>query len=267
MTDKYYVIGNPIEHSLSPLIHKEFATSLGIDLTYEKKQFGIESFTEELKDLIADDSVKGANITVPFKVAAKGICSSLSERALRAGAVNTLKFENGTVYGDNTDGAGFVIDLEKRCHVSLKEARVLILGAGGATRGLLAVLAKAGCARIDIANRTYEKAVRLADEFNVRAIRSEETGQAVWDVIVNATSASITGVLPDVNPKALNKAHVAYDLFYSKTPTVFMRFATQNGCPFVADGLGMLVEQAAESFCLWRGIRPDTDKIYRLLRD
>ena len=266
MTDKYFVIGNPIEHSLSPLIHKEFSRSLGIDLTYEKRLFGIDSFSEELRNLISNDDVKGANVTVPFKVAAKEACSNLSERALRAGAVNTLKFENGEIYGDNTDGAGFVADLESRCRLPLKGARVLILGAGGAARGLLAAITDEGCAQIGVANRTHEKAVRLADEFRIRAVRCEETGQAVWDVVVNATSASITGALPDVNPKALNKARVAYDLFYSKTPTAFMRFASENGCPFVVDGLGMLVEQAAESFLWWRGIRPKTDKVYQWLR-
>lgn len=270
MTDLYYVIGNPIEHSLSPEIHRTFAQETGVEISYGKLLFSIGGFANELALLRKNPNVCGANVTVPFKIDAKEASTQLTERAARAGAVNTLKFLGEEILGDNTDGAGFVRDCEERLGVNLVGARVLLLGAGGASRGILAGLMACGCVDVAVANRTIEKAQSLveffSDELPVRAITYEATEEASWNVVINATSASISKINLPVAPAAYRNAQLCYDLFYSRTPTTFMNDARRGGAEVVADGLGMLVEQAAESFFLWNGIRPRTDSVYRALR-
>ena len=266
MSRHFYVIGNPIGHSLSPAIHAAFAREAGLDIVYETRCFEIGHFAEELKELASCEDVFGANVTVPFKVDAAHCADRLTERAKRAGAVNTLclKTENG-ILGDNTDGIAFVHDVEGRQHTNLTDARVLLLGAGGAARGLCAALIEK-TKSITIANRTLEKAQKLADDFGFEALPLESLHEPLWDIVVNATSASLQGKLPGIDEKVYAGAKLSFDLMYSAKPTVFMQHAKELGCPKVADGLGMLVEQAAESFYLWNGVRVSTDPVYEYLR-
>lgn len=266
MSRHFYVIGNPIGHSLSPAIHAAFAREVGLDIVYETRCFEIGHFAEELKELAANVDVIGANVTVPFKLDAAHCADYLTDRAKRAGAVNTLclKTEKG-ILGDNTDGIAFVHEIEGRQHMDLTDARILLLGAGGAARGLCAAIIEK-TKNITIANRTFEKAQKLAEDFGLQAEAFESLHEPLWDIVVNATSASLQGKLPAIDEKVYAGAKLSFDLMYSAKPTVFMQRASALGCPKVADGLGMLVEQAAESFYLWNGIRPSTDPVYEHLR-
>ncbi len=266
MSRHFYVIGNPIGHSLSPAIHAAFAREAGLDIVYETRCFEIGHFAEELRELASCEDVFGANVTVPFKVDAAHCADRLTERAKRAGAVNTLclKSENG-ILGDNTDGIAFVHEVEGRQHICLTDARILLLGAGGAARGLCAALIEK-TKNITIANRTLEKAQKLAGDFGFEALPLESLHEPLWDIVVNATSASLQGKLPGIDEKVYAGAKLSFDLMYSAKPTVFMQRAKELGCPKVADGLGMLVEQAAESFYLWNGVRVSTDPVYEHLR-
>lgn len=266
MSRLFYVIGNPIEHSLSPVIHAAFAQKAGLDIHYEKLLFAVEDFAGQLRQLLAAEPVYGANVTVPFKREAYKACTTISERARLAGAVNTLSFQKGgVVFGDNTDGIGFVNDLKRLYGGNLSEARLLLLGAGGAARGLLAVLPTYVRA-VTIANRTQAKAFDLAETFGVSASSLEATKNGTWEIVVNATSASLSDAVPAVAPGVFARAALCYDLMYARTATPFMQTARSVGCPNVHDGLGMLVAQAAESFQIWNGIRPPVESVLAALR-
>ena len=266
MSRRFYVIGNPIEHSLSPVIHAAFARETGIPIVYEKRLFAIEDFDGQLQQLLKTEKVSGANVTVPFKTKAYEASRTLSGRARRAGAVNTLSFrKDGQIVGDNTDGIGFVRDVKRLYGENLDKAHVLLLGAGGAARGLLAVLPEF-VESVTVANRTEAKAVSLAREFGVFSCPLEGAYGSSWDIVVNATSASLNGAVPAVDKRVLSSASLCYDLMYSRVATPFMQQAQCAGCPNVHDGLGMLVEQAAESFRIWNGIRPTVEPVLSLLR-
>jgi shikimate dehydrogenase len=267
MTDRYAVIGHPVAHSKSPDIHARFAAQTGQDLIYERLLAPLEGFADSVRTFI-DEGGKGANVTVPFKLEAHALASTLTPRARAAGAVNTLKFDGSAILGDNTDGVGLVADIVRNAGVAIRSARVLLLGAGGAGRGVLLPLLNEQPAELVIANRTLSKAIELATQFAAPGNVSAADFAAVrgrFDIIVNATSASLASDVPPIPPAAFGANALAYDMMYGKDPTVFMRFAGQHGAA-VRDGLGMLVEQAAESFYVWRGVRPDTASVFAELR-
>ena len=260
MSDQYAVLGNPISHSKSPLIHRLFAEQTGQDMNYSAICLAVDGFVQGIADL-HQQGFKGMNVTVPFKFEAFAACESVSERAQLAGAVNTLIRTNTGWTGDNTDGAGLVADLT-RLVGDLAGKRVLMLGAGGAASGVVKPLLDAKVDQLTIANRTPAKAVDLAaraQHLRVNGCGYDVVPNQPYDMVINATAASLAGDLPPLKAGWFNDAHcLAYDMMYSKEATVFMRAATDFGCTQVADGLGMLVEQAAEAFYLWRGVRPDT---------
>ncbi|WP_249583143.1 shikimate dehydrogenase [Pseudomonas viridiflava] len=267
--DKYVVFGNPIGHSKSPLIQRLFAEQTGQALDYQASLAPLDDFTAFAQAFFLQG--RGANVTVPFKEEAFRLADDLTERAQRAGAVNTLsKRDDGSVLGDNTDGAGLVRDLTINCGVSLRGQRILLLGAGGAVRGALEPLLAQQPLALVIANRTVEKAERLAQEFAdlgpVFASSFDWLQESV-DVIINATSASLSGELPPISPSLIEPGSTfCYDMMYGKEPTAFCRWATEQGAAQSVDGLGMLVEQAAEAFLLWRGVRPDSAPVLAELR-
>ncbi|MBS7556986.1 MULTISPECIES: shikimate dehydrogenase [Pseudomonas] len=267
--DQYVVFGNPIGHSKSPLIHRLFAQQTGQQLEYNTLLAPLDDFAGAARDFFAQG--RGANVTVPFKEDAYRLCDSLTERAQRAGAVNTLsKQADGTLLGDNTDGAGLVRDLTVNAGVSLKGKRILLLGAGGAVRGALEPLLAQRPASVVIANRTVEKAELLAELFAdlgpVSASGFDWLQESV-DLIINATSASLSGDLPPIASSLIEPGKtVCYDMMYAKEPTPFCRWASEHGAALVLDGLGMLAEQAAEAFYLWRGVRPDSAPVLAELR-
>jgi len=265
--DRYVVIGNPIAHSKSPDIHARFAAQTGQNLVYERLLAPLDGFEHTVRNLIREGG-KGANVTVPFKLEAFALADSLSPRAQAAGAVNTLSFKNGGIAGDNTDGIGLVTDIVRNAGFAIAGKRVLLLGAGGAARGVILPILEQRPVELVIANRTVEKAQELATYFAKHGPVSACSFQALpdsFDIIINATSASLTADLPPVSPKVFAAGALAYDMMYGKEPTVFMRFAAQHGAA-VRDGLGMLVEQAAEAFYVWRGVRPDTASVFAELR-
>lgn len=257
--NRYIVYGNPISHSWSPVIHQEFARQTGLDIDYSKHL--VESnFSGTVKAFFASGG-KGANVTMPFKEEAMRTVEVLTERAEMAGAVNTMYVRGGKLTGDNTDGQGFVSDLQRQ-YSELKNSRVLLIGAGGAVRGVISPLFKAGVSSIQIVNRTVPKAQKLADEFasrgNISACGFSDLSDSSFDVVVNCTSSSVHGELPGVSKRVFSHADFAYDMYYQREPTVFMRFATEsNATIHTSDGLGMLIGQAAESFRIWTGVAPD----------
>ena len=267
MPDRYAVIGHPIAHSKSPFIHGLFAQATGQDMVYEAIDGGAEpgGFERALAAFRAAGG-RGMNVTLPFKLAALAVADSASEDARLAGAANTLSFEGGRIEARNTDGIGLVRDIEVNLGLPLAGRRVLLLGAGGATRGALLPIARAGAARIVIANRTADKAEALAAELapHLGGVPLVGCGlaalgtQGAFDVVINATSASLDGQAPAVPAGAFAPGALAYDMVYGKGLTPFLRLARQAGCARLADGVGMLVEQAAEAFAAWRGVRPDT---------
>ncbi len=267
--DQYVVFGNPISHSKSPLIHRLFAQQTGQQLEYHTLLAPLDDFAGAARHFFTQG--RGANVTVPFKEDAYRLCDSLTERAQRAGAVNTLsKQADGRLLGDNTDGAGLVRDLTVNAGVSLKGKRILLLGAGGAVRGALEPLLAQRPASVVIANRTVEKAERLAELFAdlgpVSASGFDWLQESV-DLIINATSASLSGELPPIAGSLIEPGKtVCYDMMYGKEPTPFCRWASEHGAALVLDGLGMLAEQAAEAFYLWRGVRPDSAPVLAELR-
>jgi shikimate dehydrogenase len=265
--DAYVVIGNPIAHSKSPEIHARFAALCGQAMSYEKLLAPLDGFADTVRSFIAGGG-RGANVTLPFKLDAHALATQLTPRAEAAGAVNTLKFDGDVILGDNTDGVGLVADIERNAGIALRGKRVLLLGAGGAARGALLPLLKARPAELMIANRTVEKALDLAWEFQQHGPVSASDFvelDGVYDIIINATSASISAALPPIAASLFGKTTLAYDMMYAKAPTVFMAFAQQQGS-VTRDGLGMLVEQAAEAFLLWRGVRPPTAEVFAALR-
>ncbi|RCV87149.1 shikimate dehydrogenase [Billgrantia montanilacus] len=267
MTDRYCVFGNPISHSKSPMIHAAFAEQTGEDIDYTAIEAPLDDFAGAWRRFTAAGG-RGANVTVPFKEQAFSLCDTLSERARRAGAVNTLLLgADGRSHGDTTDGVGLVRDLEHH-GVSLAGARILVLGAGGAVRGVLEPLLAAGPASLLVANRTAAKAEALAVDFaDLGEIRGGgfDVVSGPFDVVINGTSASLGGELPPLPDDLFGTGATAYDMMYGAEPTVFLSWAAKRGACTV-DGLGMLVEQAAESFFQWRGKRPLTEPVRESLR-
>lgn len=263
--DRYAVVGNPIGHSRSPEIHRLFAQATHQSISYERLEGPLDGF-EEFALGLRDSGYLGLNVTIPFKLDASKLADSLTARARSAGAVNTLKFDEDTVYGDNTDGIGFVRDITHRLGFKVSHAAILVLGAGGGVRGLIASLLEEKPKWIAVANRTHGRAQELADEFGVEAIRLDEIPAEHFDLIVNGTSSSLNQDAPAIDPETFDDCTLAYDLVYAPDPTPFMRLAQRGGAHTVADGLGMLIEQAAESFLFWRSVRPDTAPVYRELR-
>lgn len=271
---RYAVIGNPVAHSRSPAIHAMFAAQTGQDIEYGRVLAPIDGFVQAVETFRREGG-RGLNVTVPFKTEAFAYAREHTARAAAAAAVNTLVFDGVAVQGDNTDGAGLVADIGGRIGIRLSGARVLLLGAGGAVRGVLGPLLQAGVERIAIANRTADKAVALCEEMAGRlgppAARALSAGglDAPWtgfDLLINGTAAGLSDAAPVLPQRAWHGVMLALDMVYGPAPTAFMRAATAAGCPRVEDGLGMLVGQAAESFALWRGVRPDTAPVYAALR-
>jgi shikimate dehydrogenase len=266
--DRYGVMGNPITHSKSPRIHSLFAQQTQQHLEYTAIHVDLGGFAQAVGNFDASGG-KGLNITVPFKQEAWALVDARSERAERAGAVNTIKFEKNKRYGDNTDGVGLVNDLTQNYHLSLRGKRILLMGAGGAARGVLAPLLETQPAMLVIANRTPDKAVELAVAFadlgKVSGCGYHELEDQQFDLVINATAASLQGELPPLPATLLAEGAVCYDMMYGKA-TPFTEWAKAHGAALVLDGLGMLVEQAAESFYLWRGVRPQTAPVIALLR-
>ena len=263
MTDRYAVFGHPIAHSKSPQIHASFARQTGQDMSYEAILAPRDGFAASVAAFIAAGG-RGANVTVPFKEEAYRLASRLSPRAQHAGAVNTLVFDDG-ILGDNTDGAGLVADLTRNLHCALAGKRILLVGAGGAARGVIDPLLDQTPAELVIANRTVSRAQELADRFGrgVRACGFDALDMP-FDLVINATAASLAGELPPLSPRIFTAGTLAYDMMYGRD-TPFLAFARSYGAA-TADGLGMLVEQAAEAFYLWRGVRPDTAPVIAALR-
>lgn len=260
--DRYAVFGNPIKHSRSPQIHAAFAEQTDQRLTYRSQLVELGHFGDAAREFFATGG-KGLNVTVPFKLDAFAFADELSIRARHAGAVNTLALlADGRIYGDNTDGCGMVRDINDNLGWEIAGRRLLVLGAGGAARGVLEPLLKRGPAFTVVANRTVEKALELArlfaDHGDVRGCSFEALAGNQFDLVINATSASLTGELPPLPTHLLSDDCCCYDMTYGAEPTAFMRWAAAQAAWAVADGLGMLVEQAAESFCIWRGVRPET---------
>jgi shikimate dehydrogenase len=262
MTDRYGVIGHPIAHSKSPVIHRLFAEATGQDLTYDAIDIPPEQLATRVRQLFAE-GYRGLNVTVPHKSEVLKLASRLTSRAELAGAVNTLIVHaDGAVEGDNTDGTGLVNDLRQNLRTRLAGTRVLILGAGGATRGIVPALFDTNPRDIMIANRTLDRAQALARDFRmlgkILACQFQELGGQRFDLVINATSAGLKGEVPPFPGSILGPGTLCYDLSYSMQDTPFVIWAKENGAGRVAQGWGMLVEQAAESFYAWRGVRPDT---------
>jgi shikimate dehydrogenase len=264
--DKYGVVGNPIAHSRSPEIHERFARQTRQRISYERIEIPLDGF-EDRALALRDAGYRGLNVTVPFKLDAAKLADDLMPRARLAGAVNTLKFEGDTIIGDNTDGIGFVRDVTERLKFDFSDCSVLVLGAGGAVRGVIGSLLDASPRWIAVANRSHTRAEELAEEFGVEAILLDEIPAEHFDLIVNGTTTGLKHEAPPIDPETFNDCTLAYDLVYAADPTPFMELARSGGAKNVCDGLGMLIEQAAESFLLWRGVRPDTGPVYRELRE
>lgn len=271
MPDKYAVFGNPVAHSRSPQIHRAFASETGENIEYDRVLVPNGKFRETARQFLARGG-KGMNVTVPCKEDAFAFANSLSPRAQRAGAVNTLKLAaDNTLLGDNTDGQGLLTDLTDNLQWPITGQRLLLLGAGGAARGVLEPLLAQGPATLVIGNRTLSKAQTLAQSFsdlgNIQASGYQDLGQqASFDLIINATSASLGGELPPLPDNIIASNSHCYDMLYGADPTIFMGWASDRGAKQVVDGLGMLVEQAAESFFLWRGKRPHTKPVIEAIR-
>jgi shikimate dehydrogenase len=271
VSDQYAVIGNPVAHSKSPFIHASFARQTAQDLDYTRILAQPGEFTQRVRDFFRDGG-KGLNVTVPFKQEAFALAASLSPQASLAGAVNTLMLDReGQLYGHNTDGIGLVRDITRNFAESLHGKRLLVLGAGGATRGILQPLLEQGPASLFIANRTAGKARELAAIFSnlgpVQGGGFDEVADTGFDWILNATAASLQGELPPLPDAVVAPTTACYDLMYGAVPTIFCKWALTLGARRAIDGLGMLVEQAAEAFLLWRGLRPDTAQVLQDLRN
>jgi shikimate dehydrogenase len=265
--DRYAVIGHPVAHSKSPEIHTRFAAQTGQSLHYERLLAPLDGFAATLHAFMREGG-KGVNVTVPFKLEAHALAAVLTQRAHAAGAVNTLKFDGGTIFGDNTDGVGLVADIVYGSGIALTGKRVLLLGAGGAARGTILSLLQEEPAQLVIVNRTPAKAEALEQRFaahgRVLACKWTEL-RGRFDIVINATSASLAAELPPIPAEVYDGDTFAYDMMYGKLPTVFMQFAKQRGAT-VRDGLGMLIEQAAEAFQIWRGVRPNTASVLAEMR-
>jgi shikimate dehydrogenase len=268
--DQYGVFGHPVGHSLSPFIHGIFARDTAQQMSYRAYDVTPEEFTERVRQFFAEGG-RGLNITLPHKIAAVEVTQELTARAAHAAAVNTLAWQEDGVLGDNTDGVGLVHDLCDNLGLIVTQRRLLILGAGGATRGVLAPLLGLEPAIVVIANRTPERAEALAAAFAdlgvTQGMGFAYVGDTPFDLIINATSASLSGDIPPIPPGAIGPQTVCYDLAYGRSAMAFVRWARQAGCATAVQGLGMLVEQAAESFRLWRGVRPQTAPVIAALKE
>lgn len=268
--DRYVVAGNPVEHSQSPFIHAEFASQTGQVMEYGRLLWPLEGFEGSLRALV-ESGAKGCNITVPFKFEAARIATRLSQRAALAQAVNVLSFDTEGWRGDNTDGVGLVRDIENNARVELRDQRVLLIGAGGAAAGVLGPLLQARPAEVVVANRTLQKAQALVDRHRsaaaaalLRASTLADCGEG-FDVVVNATASSLQGSAIPVSNKVLRPGALTLDMMYGPAAQGFLDWSTMHGATG-RDGLGMLVEQAAAAFELWRGVRPDTAPVLSALR-
>lgn len=266
MTDRYAVIGNPIAHSKSPMIHQAFARETGQDIEYGRIEGTEATFTAQV-DEFRNAGGRGMNVTAPFKLHAFEMATDRSERAQSAGAVNAMKFEGGRIYAENFDGIGLSNDIQRNLGFPMAGKRVLMLGAGGAARGALSTFLEQRPAVLLIVNRTPEKARRLAREFSTvgdvaAGVPGDLEGRQ-FDIVINATSASINDELPAIPAGVFADGSLAYELVYGKGLTPFLRLAQSAGARHIADGVGMLVEQAAEAFEWWRGVRPDTTSLIR----
>jgi shikimate dehydrogenase len=269
--DRYAVMGNPISHSKSPVIHRLFAEQTGQDIVYEAILVDRDGFIAAVR-LFQQEGGKGLNITVPFKQEAWVLVDQHSERAELAGAVNTIVLQaDGQLYGENTDGLGMVRDLVENHGISLTAKRILLLGAGGAARGVLGPVLEQHPASVFIANRTEERAIHLAQQFRSHGLVQgggfDALGEESFDLIVNGTTASLEGEVPPIPASCIASRTCCYDMMYGREPTPFLDWAQEHGAAQTMDGLGMLVEQAAESFALWRGVRPDTRPVIAFLRE
>ncbi|WP_175952498.1 shikimate dehydrogenase [Burkholderia sp. BCC0405] len=268
MTDQYAVIGNPIGHTKSPLIHGLFAQATRQDIGYTAIEGPVEpagAFAAAVRAFF-DGGGKGLNVTAPFKLDAFAMSDERSERARLAGAANALKFDGGRILADNFDGIGLVRDIEANLNLPMAGKRILVLGAGGAARGALLPFLEAGPAELVIANRDVDKARALVAQVAARGSPvacsyADLARMGCFDLVVNATSASLTGDLPPVPPSVFSPKGTAYELAYGKRLTPFLRLAKNAGVHGIADGVGMLVEQAAEAFAWWRGVRPETSAV------
>jgi shikimate dehydrogenase len=268
--DRYAVVGNPVAHSKSPQIHAAFARATGHALTYERLLAPLDAFGPTVEEF-GRAGGRGLNVTVPFKLQAFALAQQVSERAEAAGACNTLHRTASGWYADNTDGAGIVHDLTVNLGVTLANREILVLGAGGAARGILVPLFAQAPRSVTIANRTATKGYDLAARFSARGpvggCAADELVARTFDVVINATSAGLGDDAALPWPEGIFRREAfAYDMIYGDAPTTFLRFAQRCGVRRFADGLGMLVEQAAESFLLWRGVRPATAPVFAMLR-
>lgn len=267
--DRYAVLGHPVGHSLSPRIHAAFAQATGLELEYGAIDIAPDAFTQTLDELHTQGYC-GFNVTVPHKLAAHALARQLSERARHAGAVNTLLRVKGGWNGDNTDGTGLLADLQRNLGLQLAGKRIAVLGAGGAARGIIAPLLETKPAQLIIANRSPDKAQHLAQQFaglgNVTPSIPEALAGENFDLVINATSAGHRGQAPALATGLFGSDATAYDLNYGPASKPFLGAAARCGATHTRDGLGMLVEQAAESFRLWRGLRPDTTRVLAMLR-
>jgi len=267
--DRYAVVGHPVAHSRSPFIHARFAEQTHQPLEYGTIDAAPAGFEAVVREFFAAGG-KGLNVTVPHKEAAFRLATELTPRAQRAQAVNTLGLaKNGKLLGDNTDGTGLARDLLNNQRIAIAGRRLLLLGAGGAARGVLAPLIGLRPSLLTIVNRTPQRAVELVRMFEdlgpLRAIGHEELGDETFDIVINATAASLAGEVPALPPAIVNAQSICYDMAYARDDTPFVHWAHQRGVARAVDGLGMLVEQAAESFHVWRGLRPDTASVLAAL--
>ncbi|PPI87890.1 shikimate dehydrogenase [Candidatus Pantoea edessiphila] len=265
---KFAVFGNPIHHSKSPLIHNEFAKQTGIKHTYGCICAPTDGFLQSISNFFAKGGL-GANVTLPFKQQAYQFADELSERAHLAGAVNTLKKQiNNKILGDNTDGIGLLSDLQRLRMLKAKD-KILIIGAGGAARGIIAPLLLLG-STLTITNRTETRAIELAKHFKyhgkINVCSIYELDSKKFDLIINATSSGSSGQIPKLPIALIHKQIYCYDMFYQKELTPFLYWCSQNGCSCLSDGLGMLIYQAAHAFQLWHGIMPNTAKLFKILK-
>ncbi|WP_067515856.1 shikimate dehydrogenase [Endozoicomonas ascidiicola] len=266
--DSYAVMGNPIAHSKSPVIHTLFADQTNQNLRYTAMLVEINGFREAVEAFFENGDL-GLSVTVPFKEEAWQLAVKKTSRAEKAGAVNTLwQDENGHINGDNTDGLGLVADLKNNNGIEIKNARVLVLGAGGAVRGILEPLLSEQPSEIVIANRTLSKAENLVELFPGSPLSASSFGEmeGYFDLIINGTSASLQGDLPPIPAHVITPSTCCYDMMYGAEETVFNRWCREQGAGKTIDGLGMLVEQAADQFAIWRGVRPATNLMLDLLR-
>jgi len=267
--DRYALVGHPVEHSRSPLIHQLFARQTGQNLSYELIDALPKSFETAVRGFVAAGG-KGVNVTVPHKEAATALVDEISEPARTARAVNTISIVDGKLRGENTDGVGFIRDLVVNQRVELPGRRVLLFGAGGAARGIVGPLLAAKPAQLVIANRTKARADELVEQFGkpttLRAAAFDELGSlGTFDVLINATSAGLKGEAPPFPASVVRPKCVGYDLVYSVNETPFVAWARKHGAARALQGWGMLIEQAAEAFFIWRGVRPDTKPILKQL--